>query len=48
MRPRSGWTSSWIFPGSKFPLGGDSKDPDTYPAYDRVEKEWRHRDFFSA
>ncbi len=33
-------------PGSKFLLGGDSKDKTTYPAYDTVEKEWRHLDFF--
>lgn len=33
-------------PGSKFLLGGDSKDKNVYPAYDTVEKEWRHLDFF--
>ena len=32
--------------GSKFRLGGDSKDECAYPAYDTVEKEWRHLDFF--
>ncbi len=33
-------------PGSKFQLGGESKDKNAYPAYDTVEKEWRHLDFF--
>ena len=33
-------------PGSRFTLGGESKDKNTYPAYDTVEKEWRHLDFF--
>lgn len=33
-------------PGSKFPLGGESLDKKTYSAYDTVEKEWRHLDFF--
>ncbi len=33
-------------PGSRFLLGGDSTDTNTYPAYDTVEKEWRHLDFF--
>lgn len=33
-------------PGSKFPLGGDSKDQKAYSAYDTVEKQWRHLDFF--
>jgi transposase len=33
-------------PGSKFPLGGDSKDMVAYPAFDTEWKEWRHLDFF--
>ena len=33
-------------PGSKFRLGGDSKDQAEYPAYDTEWKEWRHLDFF--
>ncbi len=35
-----------FIPGSKFQLGGDSQDKNAYPAYDTVEKEWRHLDFF--
>ena len=33
-------------PGSRFQLGGESKDKNSYPAYDTVEKQWRHLDFF--
>jgi len=32
--------------GSRFRLGGDSKDPGEYPVHDTFQKEWRHLNFF--